>query len=331
MRCKLCAEKGEVQCVTCTRPMPAGRKNECEDCAWKKSFDRRVRIRVETFENASTRQRFNEFCAWLQIQMGAHKGALKLKQYMPFFSFLDAHPVGLPSYVFLLEHFSAEGLRRMQTPMLWLSTRYGVAADEQLRKENSEKRRIEEMIDSTPAGLGLEVLLGYRTYLLAKQANGSTSISSVRLSLRAAKNVLASVSQQFDALPTQKTVTAYLTQTPGQRATAQGFIGYLNRTHSLSLTTEVSGRAIARARNHKLEAALYAMYSTGGEGEAFERTWIKTALMLIHGVSSVNKKTLSYSALTFQGVAGFNVVLKTKKAYWVPGPTSPPSFLTESS
>ncbi|PTT33103.1 hypothetical protein DBR18_01725, partial [Pseudomonas sp. HMWF021] len=180
--------------------------------------------------------------------MGAQKAALKLKHYVPFFSFLDAHPVGLPSYVFLLEHFSAEGLRRMQTPMLWLNARYGVAADEQLRNEHSEKRRIQELIESTPAGVGLEALLGYREYLRTKQGDGSTSISSVRLSLRAAKNVLASASQQFDTLPTQKTVTAYLIQSPGQRATAQGFIGYLNRTNGLSLTTELSERAVARAK-----------------------------------------------------------------------------------
>ncbi|UUQ67750.1 hypothetical protein NLK61_14315 [Pseudomonas fuscovaginae UPB0736] len=310
--------------------MPAGRKNECENCAWGKSFDRRAGIHVETFDNASTRQRFDEFCQWLKNDMGAHKAALKLKHYVSFFSFLDAHPVGLPSYAFLLEHFSAEGLRRMQTPMLWLNTRFGVAADEQLRKEHSEKRRIQEMIDSTPAGAGLDALLGYWAYLRTKQADGGTSISSIRLSLRAAKNVLVSASQLFDTLPTQKTVMAYLTQTPGQRAAAQGFIGYLNRTHSLSLKIELSERAVARAKNQKLEAKLYGLYSTAGEGEAFERTWIKTTLMLLHKVKSVNKKALNYEAMTMQGVAGFNVELNTK-VYWVPGPTSAPAFASETT
>lgn len=330
MRCKLCAEKGEVQCATCTQLMPAGRKSECENCAWEKSLDQRARIHVESFDNASTRQRFNEFCQWLKNQMGAHKAALKLKHYLPFFSFLDAHSIGLPSYAFLLEHFSAEGLRRMQTPMLWLNTNYGVAADEQLRKEHSEKRRIQEMIESTPAGVGLDVLLGYRAHLLIKQGEGSTSIGSVRLSLRAAKNVLAYTSPQFDTLPTQRAVTAYLTQTPGQRATSQGFITYVNRTHGLSISTELNERAVARAKNHKLEAKLYALYSAGGEGEAYERAWIKTALMLLHGVESVNKKTLAYSAMERLRVTGFNVVFNAK-TYWVPDPTSKPPFLTESA
>ncbi|WP_224793255.1 hypothetical protein [Pseudomonas fluorescens] len=330
MRCKLCAEKGEVECATCARSMPAGRKNECEDCAWEKSLDRRTRIHAELFANVSTRQRFNDFCLWLKTQMGAHKAALKLKHYVPFFTFLDAHPVGLPSYAFLLEHFSAEGLRRMQTPMLWLHARYGVTADEQLRKKHSEKRRIQEMIDSTPLGVGLDALLGYRAYLLLKQGDGSTSIGSVRLSLRAAKNVLAFTSEQFDQLPTQKTVAAYLTNTPGQRATAQGFIGYLNRTHGLSLSTELRERSVARAQNHKLEAQLYALLSAGGEGEAYERSWIKVALMALHGVRNVNKKELAYSAMAMQDVAGFNVVINAKN-YWVPSPASAPGFLADRS
>ncbi|MFV0932747.1 hypothetical protein [Pseudomonas jessenii] len=310
--------------------MPAGRGSECEDCTWEKSFNRRVRIHVEEFENAITRERFSEFCQWLREQMGSHKAALKLKNYLPFFSFLDAHCLGLPSYVALLDHFSAEGLRRMQTPMLWLKTRYGVEADGVLRKEHSDKRRIEEILGSVPAGVGADTLAGYRAYLLTKQGDGSTTIRSVRLSLRAAKSVLAAASSAFDTLPKQKAVTAYLAQTPGQRAAAQGFISYLNRTRSLNLKAEVSERAIARAKNHKLEAALYSMYTAGGEGEAFERTWIKTSLILLHGVPSVNKKSLSYSPFSVQGKAGFNVVLKAK-VYWVPGPTYRPSFMSEST
>lgn len=330
LRCKLCSEKGEVECVTCNRLMSAGRGSECEDCAWEKSFKRRVRIHVETFENAITRERFSEFCQWLRVQMGAHKAALKLKKYLSFFSYLDAHDAGLPSYLSLLDHFSAEGLRRMQTPMLWLKTRFGVDANETLREEHSEKRRIDDLLGSVPSGVGAYTLLGYRAYLLTKQGDGRTTTRSVRLSLRAAKSVLAGTSSAFDTLPTQKTVTTYLTQTPGQRAAAQGFISYLNRTYALNLNTEVSERAIARAKNHKLEAALQSMYSIGGEGEAFERTWIKITLMLLHGVPSVNKKSFSYSPLSEQGVAGFNVLLNAK-TYWIPGTTTRPSFLSEYS
>src|SRR5471032_3167886 len=175
MRCKLCAEKGETPCPICSRPMPAGRGQECEDCSWEKAFTRRARIHIEGYENACVRERFSEFCVWLSTQMGSHKAALKLKHYLPFFSFLDTCPAELPSYVSLLDHFNADGLRRMQTPMLWLKERFGIQPDERLREEHSDKRRIQALIDSVPAGIAATALLGYRAYLMEKQRKGSTT------------------------------------------------------------------------------------------------------------------------------------------------------------
>ncbi len=316
-RCKLCIEKGESLCQTCEKPMPAGRGKECDDCTWEKSFNARARILVESFEHSPTRQRFSDFCQWLKAEMGAHPAALKLKNYLGFFAFLDKDPGGIPSYLSLLEHYAADGLRRMQTPMLWLKVRYGVVPDPVMREDHSDRRRIEQMLDSIPAGVAADALTGYRSYLQSKQAEGRISIRSVRGSLRAAANVLAATSSAFDALPTQKSVTAYLTHTPGQAAALQGFIGYLNRSNDSNLTNEVDEVAAARARTHALEAKLLSLYKSAGEGDAFERTWIKTALMLFHGVASVNKKTLVYRTEVFQDRPGFTVTLKSKK-YWVP-------------
>ena len=318
-QCRLCTEIGEKQCQTCSQLMPAGRVTECEDCSWKKSFDRRVRIHTQEFEQASLRERFIDFCAWLQIQMGAHKAALKLKSYLSFFAYLDTHPAGLPAYILLLNHFNADGLRRMQTPMLWLKERYGVQADNAFREEHSDRRRIQEMLDSVPPGVAASALGGYRGYLTTRQAEGSTTLRSVRLSMRAAKSLLLAASEKLDALPTQDSVTVYLTHTPGQKAAVQGFIGYLNRTHDLSLKAEVSDRAVSRARTQKLEATLKSLSQNQEEGGAYDRNWIKTALMLLHGLSSVNKKSLSYSSQSYEGEIGFSVIFKTQ-TYWVPAP-----------
>lgn len=324
-RCKLCIEKGESLCQTCENPMPAGRVKECDDCSWERSFNARAGILVESFEHAPTRQRFADFCQWLKAEIGAHSAALKLKNFLAFFAFLDSHPGGVPSYLSLLEHFAADGLRRMQTPMLWLKVRYGVEPDAAMREEHSEKRRIDQLLNSIPAGVAADALMGYRSYLQSRQAEGRTSIRSVRLSLRAAANLLAATSSAFDALPKQKSVTAYLTHTPGQAAALQGFIGYLNRSIDSNLTNEVDGLAAARARTHNLETELLALYSSAGEGEAFERTWIKTALMLLHGLGSVNKKMLAYRSEYFQSRPGFRVTLKGKQ-YWVPSPADRPTL-----
>lgn len=319
MRCKLCNTLGSTRCLNCSQVMPAGKGKECDECGWKRHFEQRARVFTERFEHERVRERFAEFCEWLKVHMQAQKAALKLKSYIPFFLFLDGHPAEIPSYVMLLEHFHADGLRRMQTPMLWLKEQYNLQADDVLREEHSDKRRIAELIASVPPGMGAAALEGYLAYLMSKLQAGGTTIRSIRLSMKAAQSVLQAESATFDALPTQQSVSAYLARTPGQKAAAQGFISYINRTYSLSLKSEVSARAALRARTQKLEGNLRAMYASNGEGDTFHRQWIKSALMLLHGLPSVNKKALSFSPKEINGQAGFNVVLN-EQTYWVPAP-----------
>lgn len=328
MRCKLCSSLGKTHCVTCNQEMPAGKGKECDECGWKRHFEQRAYVYRERFEHESVRERFTEFCEWLKENMDIHKAALKLKSYIPFFLYLDGQPLGVPAYGALLEHFQADGLRRMQTPMLWLKEQYDVQADEVLREEHSDKRRIAELIASVPPGRGAGALAGYHTYLMSKQQVGGTTIRSIRLALRAAKGVLQEESALFGAWPSQRSVTLYLTRTPGQKAAVQGFIGYLNRTYELNLKCEVNERAVSRARIQQLETNLRTMYSSGVEGDALLRQWIKCALMLLHGMSSVNKKTLSFSSWEIKGQAGFNVVMNDQ-VYWVPAPQAPLNWLNE--
>lgn len=329
LRCKRCTEVGESLCQACDKPMPAGRGKECDDCSREKSFNRRANLFVESFEHPSTHQRFADFCQWLKDEMGTHSAARKLKNYLTFFSFLDRHSEGIPSYVSLLEHFTADGLRRMTTPMLWLKFRYGVEPDATVKEDHSEKRRIDQMVDLVSPGVSADALKGYRSYLQTKQAEGRTSTRSVRLSLRAAVNLLATMPPTFDVLPSQKTVSGYLTHTPGQAAALQGFVGYLNRVHDCDLKTTADALATSRARTSKLEGEMFALYGSAGEGEAFERTWIKAALMLFHGLKRVNKKAMEYCPEVFQDRLGFRVSLKGKQ-YWVPSPADQATFFNES-
>ena len=323
--CRVCLEQGEVICGSCHQPMPAGRVSMCEACSWKKSCDQRLKLYAHSFEHEHTRGLFAEFGTWLQRQMGAHSAALKLTRYLPFFEFLEKDPTGIPSYLILIEHFQAEGLRRMKTPMLWLKEVYGVEVDHGMREAHSDKRRIGELMRSVPDGIAASTLNNYYAYLKMKAADGGTTLRSVRISLRAAVGLLAEASPLFDVLPTQASVRRYLRGTPGQRAAAQGFVSYLNRTYELGLDLEVSARAIARARRQKLENELKSMLGSVGSGESFERRWIKAALMLFHGLASVSKKQLHYEGMSVEFQAGFRV-LHAGIEYWVPAPSSASLF-----
>lgn len=315
--CRACTEQGEISCGTCHLPMPAGRGKTCEACSWEKTFDQRLKLNVEEFELKYTRRLFMEFGGWLKGYMGAHRAALKIAGYMPFFGFLETDPTGIPSYFSLIEHFQAEGLRRMKTPMRWLKEVYGVDADPVMRENHSDKRRIGELLHSVPGGIAASTLGDYHAHLMMKVGEGSTTLRSVRISLRAAVGMLAEASPVFDALPTQASVRHYLISTPGQKAASQGFINYLNRTLDLKLEMSVSERVLVRTKRQKLESELKSMLRSGGSGESFERSWIKVALMLFHGVASVNKKKLNYVAMSAGTLEGFNVQ-HAGKEYWVP-------------
>lgn len=317
--CRACTEQGEIRCETCHEPMPAGRGKQCEACSWKKAFERRLRVNVEMFELQHTRRLFIEFGQWLEGHLGAHRAFLRLLNYMPFFDFLTSQPSGIPSYISLLEHFHADGIRKMKTPMLWLKEAYGVEADPLMRENHSEKRRIEELLRSVPNGTASSALGKYHASLMMKVAEGTTTLRSVRLSLRAAVGVLAEASSSLDVLPTQESVRHYLSKTPGQKAAAQGFISYLNRTLGLDLDVTVSKRTLARVKREKLEHELTTMLGSGGSGEAFERSWIKVALMFFHGLTSINKKSLLYDRVSMDAQEGFQVQLGDKE-YWVPVP-----------
>lgn len=203
--------------------------------------------------------------------------------------------------------------------MLWLKEAYRVEADPLMRETHSEKRRIEELLRSVPNGTVSSAFGKYHAFLMMKVAEGTTTLRSVRLSLRAAVGVLGEASSSLDELPTQESVRHYLSKTPGQKAAAQGFIGYLNRTLGLDLDVTVSKRTLARVKREKLEHELMAMLSGGGSGETFERGWIKVALMFFHGLTSINKKSLLYDRVSMDDQEGFQVQLGGKE-YWVPVP-----------
>ncbi|WP_125468904.1 hypothetical protein [Methylomagnum ishizawai] len=319
MLCKPCLEKGEALCPSCGRPMPAGRgKVDCETCYWEKLFRKRLDIDRAAFSSPGMEEVFGEFGEWLFNEVGAQKAALSIHRYLPFFMEIENRWRAVPAYDGLLAHFGAEALRRVRLPMRWLEKAKAIVPDAVAKNEDSDRRRIREIIDSipdgTPAGTALR---SYNDMLMVRVEAGKTKIGSVRLALRPAASLLSRTDPSGKKLPDKAALDGYLLEAPGQKAAITGFINFLNEKHGLGLIPEVSRQRVAEARKKKLEKELLALARQGGEGEEFKHAWLSTALAFFHGLSRNVGKKLDDSQIAIEEDGGFEITWDGQN-YWIP-------------
>lgn len=317
MLCKVCLEHGVIPCPECHQPMAAGCGKRCEDCQWLHTFKRRIAFDQATFSNSTMQMAFGDFGAWLLLRVGGQKSALTIHRYLKFFQDVEEMWGQFPSYVELISHFGAEGLRRVRLPMAWLSETKGVHPDIQMREDNSDWRRIREAISSIPAGTqGSRILSEYYEFLLDKLADQRISIRSIRLALRPAVSLLLESDPTGLTLPNQADLDRYLLDAPGQKAAVSGFIRFLGERHQLKLLSHVDSMRVAAVRRKKLEDELLAMMKEAGEGEEFQRRWLSLALAYFHGLPrSIGKHT----PVIYRDQKGYGaLVIYEGACYWVP-------------
>lgn len=306
--CRACAERGHVPCPSCDKPMPAGRGKLCEACYWTETCRKRVDMDTAAFSVAAMRGAFGEFGRWLETEVGAPKAALTIHRYLPFFIEIDACWKRIPAYPQLLEHFSAEGLRRVILPMRWLGETRGIEPDSEAREADSERRRIEALGSKIPAGSrAAKVFAGYRCTLMSKFGAGRTSLRSIRLALRPAVSLLMAADPSGNSLPDQRAIDRYLLSTPGQRAAVTGFVHFLSRNGAPALAVCVDCKKSQRTRRRALEREIMLMAKHPEEGEAFERRWVGAGLEYFHGVR-VSRRALQ-EAFVSRGSEGLRVVV----------------------
>ncbi len=314
--CRLCAEQPRRLCASCGKSIPAGRGRSCEECSWKRSFQRRLDKEVEQFGSPRTQEIFREFGHWLVAKIGAQKAALKLKNYVGFFLFIEQSGEGIPSYRDLLRNYEPEGLRRVRLAMGWLEIRYGVVADPVMREEFADRRRIEQSLTALPPGPAADLLRRYNDLLISRIGSGKLTLRSLRLALGVAREFLAFASPTGEVLPVQRDLDRFLLERSGQRASLEGFLGFLAQEQGERLRSELSERAIAQAKKHRLERKLAELIDGGDEG-----AWVSTALHYFHGVK-VGKKHLTYTPAVEEGQAGFEVRV-LENIYWIPSAVGP--------
>ncbi|OWV29725.1 hypothetical protein JI62_10755 [Halomonas campaniensis] len=296
--------------------MPAGRGDVCEPCYWTRTCRKRISIGQAGLTTKALREAFEEFGEWMIRTTGPHKAALKINHFWSFFTELDQAWARIPSYVELLHHFGAEGLRRVRLPMRWLHEEKGVEPDHQAKRVDSEKRRIQECLRSMPpASLAEKALRAYWHQLEARIEAGKTSHTSARLTLRAAATLLLKTHPEGLQLPNQANVENYLVVAPGQAASLTGFINFLNHRYSTELAPKVDSKRVRMMRKEKLARMIMEMADSDAKDEAWMARWVLLGMEYFH-----NKKVTKKSAVTYElSQAGDGVVaFHAGSRYWLP-------------
>lgn len=314
--CHACHEQGDITCPSCGGTMPAGRGDICEACYWGRTCRKRLTINQAVFTNPEMSRVFVEFGEWLMNTVGPKKAALKINHYLMFFLDMEKTWQQVPRYPQLLNHFGAEGLRRVRLPMRWLHEAKGVEPDPQATRLDSEKRRIRECLSSVPpTSRAGNSLLGYWKQLESRVKSGKSSYSSARLALRAAASLLLKTDKTGKRLPTQGDVEDYLDAAPGQAATITGFTNFLNRQQGTTLKPIVNTARVNKQRKEKLAKALMKMAQSPEKNEDWHWKWLTLGLEYFHN-RKVSKKFIRQQKIDIKN-DGFLVTLDGT-IYWLP-------------
>ena len=289
----------------------------CLACSWDSSFEVRLKRLQDVTESSQVQTALSGFAVWLKARRGAQFAALNLQKYLPFLNELHRRWAEMPSYAVLVDHFSAEGLRRVRSVVFWLQETGQLHVDPEVRGEASERRRIAHSLKVFPEGAGRTALLGYNRFLEQRLELGQLQLRSMRIALSSAVRLLFSTDAGGQRLPAQKDLLQLLRKRPGLWASLYGFVGYLNRRHSLQLTSWVDPAWLSRAAHALTERALLELYAEEGAGEAYERRWISKALSCFHGLGRIGMKAFQYTPAEHCGHPGFAVLLRGDE-YWVP-------------
>lgn len=317
--CKACSENDPVPCNVCGREMPAGRGKRCEECYWEDTFYHRVKLDVAGLSTQAVASLFQEFGRWLISEVSAQKAALSIHRYFLFFYEVDERWGGIPKYEKLVNHFGAEGLRRVCLPMRWLTETYRVIIDVTVREAISEQRRIETTMSLLGSGtLQAKILSAYRDAMFDRIAAGRATLKSVRLSLRPAATLLVQCDANGVSIPDQLSLTRYLIQVPGQRAAITGFVNFININYNARVSIEVDEKTAMAAYKKRLEVDLITLL---GEKQRidplFQRRWLSLALAYFHGLPLSVGRKISGTQICIQDDGSFLVCWK-EAHYWLP-------------
>lgn len=316
--CKKCATHEDTLCGFCGIAVPAGRGAQCERCYWEKTLKNRIVLNKSAFSNIVMERNFELFGTWLLQRIGAHKAALTINKYVPFFQEVEKKWNKIPSYEFLLEAFGQESLKKLKPALEWMSSQKLLLLNDEAKQVHLDERLIGRYLDSVPQqSLARVPLNRYRDYLIEKKQIGKTSLRSIRLALRPAATLQKMAYESGLEFPTQMQLDTFLVERPGQEAAITGFINFLIKENALNLELRVDSKKHKAHRRKLLEKSIVNLIMSGRKDEGALKKWIKISLEYFHGVPKSTAAKISHEAVVENEDGSYTIRIGGED-YWIP-------------
>lgn len=324
--CRRCLTHGYLECPSCKKTMPAGYGNHCEDCYWRGAFRKRMEINSALFQTRHMTEDFENFGNWMSLRSGYKYAALRLNRYACFLQQIERQWRCIPDADSLVRSFGPEYMRRHRLFTQWLSEAQSKHISPEAFQHAAESRQIQNLMDQLPTNSSHRKLAeDYLRVLEQRQAEGKTSIRSVRLALTPA---IALLKSSGDLSLSQKHLNRYLKDKPGQRAALTGFIRHLRIQHGYDFV--MPAKPSLQSQRKSIEKRLLNLIETGITGETTQKEWIFLGLMYFHNVTARKAR----KALSGGDEPAMNQDIHATlegRTYWLPAFPTLPDAKSEGS
>jgi|26BtaG_2_1085354.scaffolds.fasta_scaffold00468_12 hypothetical protein len=322
--CRRCLTHGYLECPSCKKTMPAGYGNHCEDCYWRGAFRKRMEINSALFQTRHMTEDFENFGNWMSLRSGYKYAALRLNRYACFLQQIERQWRCIPDADSLVRSFGPEYMRRHRLFTQWLSEAQSKHISPEAFQHAAESRQIQNLMDQLPTNSSHRKLAeDYLRVLEQRQAEGKTSIRSVRLALTPAIALLKTAEQSHLS---QKHLNRYLKAKPGQQAALAGFIHYLHKKHGYGMNMPPKPSLQQQRRN--IEEKLLFIMREPHSGKSTLSDWVRLGLMYFHGVPAQSAQRTALASTEIHLSQGITVNLENRE-YWLPAFPVTPQGCTE--
>jgi len=319
LACKKCVQTPTSACGACGGIIPGGRAKECEDCAWGRYLLAKIRLHAGELKSLHIQAAYSAFGQWLAERAGNHRAALGIKKHLALFKVVDERYGQWPPANELAIQLGYQGLRNARIPLLWLQSTQGLQIDTELFGRLQENDRIARILEEIPAEQPLKSLLGnYLAHLLTKVDAKRVKMRSVRISLRAATDVVKIAVAARAISIKQGHIAKVLSSRPGVAAALWGFVAFLNaRSQEKSDPLQLNKSMADHNRRTKLEKDLIRLAVAARAGRDVRFQWIKRCLAYFHHQYAADSTHLN----SRQDSDGVGYILTWEgREYWVPDP-----------